>query len=90
MGNNLYGSATNGNGMLRQVLVGIVTAAVIGVWAFASTRASSDDLERVEIESNRADAVLNRELRELRTTLHELDIEQSTFRAQVRESLGIK
>ena len=90
MGNNLYGSATNGNGVLRQVLVGIVTAAVFGVWAFASTRASSDDLERVEIESNRADAVLNRELRELRTTLHELDIEQSTFRAQVRESLGIK
>ena len=90
MGNDLYGSATNGNGMLRQVLVGVITASVIGVWAFASTRASSDDLERVEIESKRADATLNRELRELRGTLHELDVEQSTFRAQVRESLGIK
>jgi len=91
MGNNLYGSATNGNsGMLRQVLVGVVTAAVLGVWAFASTRASSDDLERVEIESKRADVTLNRELKELRGTLHELDIEQSTFRAQVREALDIK
>ncbi len=91
MGNNLYGSVTNGNsGMLRQVLVGVVTAAVLGVWAFASTRASSDDLERVEIESKRADDTLNRELKELRGTLHELDIEQSTFRAQVREALDIK
>ena len=90
MGNDSYGGISNGNGMLRQVLVGIITASVIGVWAFASTRASSNDLERVEIESNRADAVLNRELKNLRSTLHELDIEQSTFRAQVRESLGIK
>jgi hypothetical protein len=91
MGNNLYGSTTNGNsGILRPVLVGIITAAVLGVWAFASTRASSRDLERVEIESKNSDLVLNRELRELRGTLHELDIEQSTFRAQVRESLGIK
>lgn len=90
MGNNLYGSATNGNGMLRQVLVGVVTAAVIGVWAFASTRASSDDLERVEIESKTADIALHHELKELRGTLHELDVEQSTFRAQVREALDIK
>ena len=91
MGNNLYGSATNGNsGMLRQVLVGVVTAAVLGVWAFASTRASSRDLERVEIESKNADVTLNRELKELRGTLHELDVEQSTFRAQVREALAIK
>jgi|LWDU01.1.fsa_nt_gi hypothetical protein len=91
MGNNLYGSATNGNsGILRQILVGIITAAVLGVWAFASTRASSRDLERVELESKNADVTLNRELRDLRGTLHELDIEQSTFRAQVRESLGIK
>jgi len=91
MGNNLYGNVTNGNsGMLRQVLVGVVTAAVLGVWAFASTRASSRDLERVEIESKNADVTLNRELKELRGTLHELDVEQSTFRAQVREALDIK
>ena len=91
MGNNLYGSATNGNsGILRPVLVGIITAAVLGVWAFASTRASSRDLERVELESKNADVTLNRELKELRGTLHELDIEQSTFRAQVREALDIK
>ena len=90
MGNNLYGSVTNGNGMLRQVLVGVVTASVIGVWAFASTRASSRDLERVEIESRSADAALNQEVRELRQYLHELDIEQSAFRAQVREALSIK
>ena len=91
MSNDLYGSVPNGNGgLLRQILVGVITAAVLGVWAFASTRASSRDLERVEIESIRADAALNKELKELRSTLHELDIEQSTFRAQVRESLGIK
>jgi len=91
MGNDLYGSAANGNSsILRQILVGVITAAVLGVWAFASTRASSRDLERVELESKNADVILNRELRDLRDTLHELDIEQSTFRAQVRESLGIK
>ena len=89
--NDLYGSTPNGNsGILRQVLVGIITAALLGVWAFASTRASSRDLERVELESRGADLTLNRELRELRGTLHELDIEQSTFRAQVREALAIK
>ncbi|NRA11448.1 MAG: hypothetical protein HRT57_05800 [Crocinitomicaceae bacterium] len=75
---------------MRQITVGIVTAAVIGVWAFASTRASSHDLERVEIESRSADAALNQEIRELRTYLHELDVEQSAFRAQVREALSIK
>ena len=91
MGNDLYGSAANGNSaVLRQILVGIITASILGVWAFASTRASSSDLERIEMESKSADAALNRELRDLRATLHELDIEQSTFRAQVRESLGIK
>lgn len=91
MGNDLYGSAANGNsGILRQILVGVITAAVLGVWAFASTRASSRDLERVELESIRADSAIRSELKELRGTLHELDIEQSTFRAQVRESLGIK
>jgi hypothetical protein len=91
MGSNLYGSATNGNnGMLRQILVGVITAAVLGVWAFASTRASSRDLERFEIESKNADIVLTKEIRNLRGILHELDIEQSTFRAQVREALDIK
>ena len=91
MSNNLYGSDPNGNGsILRQILVGIITAALLGVWAYASTRASSRDLERVELESKNADVALNRELRELRGTLHELDVEQSTFRAQVREALDIK
>jgi len=91
MSNDLYGSAANGNsGILRQILVGIITAAVLGVWAFASTRASSRDLERVELESKHADSRLNAEMRELRGTLHELDIEQSSFRAQVREALDIK
>ena len=88
MAKDLYGD--NSNGLMRQITVGIVTAAVIGVWAFASTRASSHDLERVEIESRSADAALNQEIRELRTYLHELDVEQSAFRAQVREALSIK
>ena len=88
MAKDLYGD--NSNGLMRQVSVGIVTAAVIGVWAFASTRASSHDLERVEIESRSADAALNQEIRELRGYLHRLDVEQSAFRAQVREALSIK
>ena len=91
MNNNLYGNGVTGNGcILRQILVGIVTSAVLGVWAFASTRASARDLDRVEIESKHADSRLNAEMRELRATLHELDIEQSSFRAQVREALDIK
>ena len=91
MSKDLYGAVTNGsNGLVRQILVGIITASVLGVWAFASTRASSHDLDRVELESRSADAALNREVRELRDYLHELDVEQSAFRAQVREALDIQ
>jgi hypothetical protein len=90
MAKDLYGNVSNGNGLLRQISVGVVTAAVIGVWAFASTRASSHDLERIEIESKNADIALNKDVKELRQYLHRLDIEQSAFRAQVREALDIK
>jgi len=88
--NTLYENGTGSNGLVRQILVGIVTASVIGVWAFASTRASSADVEQMEMELKAADAALNAEVKELRSYLHTLDIEQSEFRAQVREALSIK
>lgn len=91
MGNNtLYGDNSSDNGIIRQILVGVITASVIGVWAFASTRASSADVEQMELELKAADAALNTEIKELRTYLHTLDVEQSEFRAQVREALDIK
>ena len=88
--NTLYENGAGSNGLVRQILVGIVTASVIGVWAFASTRASSADVEQMEVELKAADAALIMEIKELRSYLHNLDVEQSEFRAQVREALSIK
>ena len=79
----------NSNGILRQVIIGIVTAAVVGVWVFASTRASSEDLNQVEIELKAVDLELKTDLKELSNDIHEIDVEQSAFRAQVRQALSI-
>ena len=65
--------------MIQAFLVRVVTplmvAAMVGVWAFASTRAGDDDLEETVslIEDN----------------VHTLEVEQAAFRAQVRAALRI-
>ena len=90
MPSTLYGdSDNNGNGIMRQVIIGVTIAAILGVWAFASTRASYDDLKEVESELKAADLEFKAELKELSDDIHTFDVRQSAFRAQVREALRI-
>ena len=85
MPNTLYGDEPNG--ILKQVAIGVITAAILGVWAFATTRASSQDMKELEVELKATDAEFKGELKELQDDIHELEIHQSAFRAQVREAL---
>ena len=87
MPNTLYGD--DPNGILKQVAIGVITAAILGVWAFATTRASSQDMKELEVELKATDAEFKGELKELQDDIHELEIHQSAFRAQVREALRI-
>ena len=90
MPSTLYGeNRVSGDGILKQVIVGITVAAVLGVWAFASTRASSADLAEVEAESKAADIEFKIEIKELSDDLHTFDVRQASFRAQVRQALSI-
>ena len=87
MPNTLYGDEPNG--ILKQVAIGIITAAILGVWAFATTRASSQDVKELEVELKATDAEFKIELNQLQDDIHELEVHQSAFRAQVREALRI-
>ena len=82
-------SETNGgiNGMFKQIIVGIAIAAVAGSAAFATTRASSGDVVRVEVESKLRDNSMLIELTRLRTAFHREEVEQAEFRAEVRGAL---
>ena len=80
---------TNGgiNGMTKQIIVGVTIAAVAGSAAFASTRASSGDVVRVEVESKLRDTDMLVELTRLRSAFHQEEIQQAEFRAEVRGAL---
>ena len=82
-------SETNGgiNGMTKQIIVGVAIAAVAGSAAFASTRASSGDVVRVEVESKLRDNSMLVELTRLRNDFHIEEVEQAEFRAEVRGAL---
>ena len=87
MPSTLYGDESNS--VIKQVSIGIITAALLGGWAFATTRASSQDMKELEVELKATDAEFKGELKELQDDIHELEIHQSAFRAQVREALRI-
>ena len=87
MPSTLYGDESNS--VIKQVSIGIITAALLGVWAFATTRASSQDVKELEVELKATDAEFKVELKELQDDIHELEVHQSAFRAQVREALRI-
>ena len=89
MPNTLYGEPRSSEGVFRQVIIGVTIAAVLGVWAFASTRASSADLSKVESELKAADLEFKVEIKELSSDIHRFDVRQAAFRAQVREALRI-
>ena len=91
MPSTLYGESNNdgANSVLKQIIIGVAISAVLGVWAFASTRASYADLKEVETELKAADLEFKAEIKELGDDIHEFDVRQSAFRAQVREALRI-
>lgn len=90
MPSNLFGEdETSSNGILRQIVIGLTIAAILGSWAYASTRASSEELDEVELELKAVDLELKNDLKDLTGNIHEIDVEQSAFRAQVREALRI-
>ena len=75
------------NGMFKQIIVGIAIAAVAGSAAFATTRASSGDVVRVEVESKLRDNSMLIELTRLRNDFHQEEVQQAEFRAEVRGAL---
>ena len=85
------------NEVFRQVLVGVTIAAIAGVWAFASTRASTISVDEVKVEMKELETgvarkfeMIGEDLDELQDTMHRSEVEQSAFRAQLREKLNIE
>ena len=87
MANNTLYKNGGINGMTKQIIVGVAIAAVAGSAAFASTRASSGDVVRVEVESKLRDNSMLVELTRLRNDFHIEEVEQAEFRAEVRGAL---
>ena len=86
----------NGNDFALRILGSLLTAGVIGVWGYAVTRASAEDLVEIEIsvqevarEGVEREFRIESQLGTIREQVHEIDVEQSAFRAQVREALRI-
>lgn len=82
--------------VFKQVLVGVLIAAIAGVWAFAATRASNASVNDIKIEVKQLEAELEDDIDrignnidDIKDTFHRAMIEQTEFRAQVREKLQI-
>lgn len=82
--------------VFRQVLVGVLITAIAGVWAFASTRASTTTVDLVRVEVRELEEDVDRDLEtigqnidDIKEGFHRAMIEQTEFRAQVREKLQI-
>jgi len=82
--------------VFRQVSVGVLISAMCGLWVFAATRASSESVNDVREEvkhlENKFDEDIDRirsNTDEIKDTFHRAMIEQTEFRAQVREKLEI-
>ena len=84
------------NDIFKQILIGVTIAAIAGVWAFASTRASIASVDDVKIEFKEFEDEIEEDIDnissnidEIKDTWHRAAIEQTEFRAQVREKLDI-
>jgi len=82
--------------MFKQISVGVIIAAIGGVWVFATTRASIADVNELEddvrIMGNKLEEDIDQiraNTDEIKDTFHRALIEQTEFRAQVREKLKI-
>lgn len=85
------------NDIFKQILIGVTIAALAGVWAFASTRASTASVVDVELEMKELEVEIEEDIDtissnidEIKETFHRAAIEQTEFRAQVREKLDIQ
>ena len=85
------------NDIFKQILIGVTIAAIAGVWAFASTRASIASVDEVKIEFKEFEDEIEEDIEtissnidEIKDTWHRAAIEQTEFRAQVREKLDIR
>jgi len=77
------------NGEIKRLAYSLILAAILGAWGFAATRASSDELEKVDKNSKERDKELEESGEWFRDKLHEMNVEQAAFRGQVREALRI-
>ena len=82
---------------MRRLLVTLMAAAIVGVWTFAGTRASSQDIaevaaeiEQVEREAKERHAELDAKVDEINKTIQLEAVEAASFRAEVRAALEIR
>ena len=84
-------------GEAKKIAAGLATAAIIGVWSFAATRASSDDIaivtseiEEVEREAKERHQELAAKVDEIAEKIQQEAVAAAAFRAQVRAALEIR
>tara|TARA_R110000868_G_scaffold16081_9_gene72861 strand:- start:5970 stop:6233 length:264 start_codon:yes stop_codon:yes gene_type:complete len=82
--------------VFRQVSVGVLISAMCGLWVFAATRASTASVSVVRDEVKNLESKLDEDINRIRSntdeikdTFHRALIDQTEFRAQVREKLDI-
>lgn len=83
--------------MFRQVSVGVIIAAIGGLWVFATTRASMADVNAVKNDVRQLEYALEGDIDEMKNniesikdTFHKIRIDQARFQTQVREKLDIR
>ena len=90
--------STSTHDVLLRFVTPIVVAAVLGVWAFASSRASradlialesrtSEDIDRIEDSASDLEGRILVQLENVRDTTTAIQIEQAEFRAELRQML---
>ena len=84
------------NGTLKMIAVPLLVSAIIGAWVYSSTRASKADLFKVEakvfsveLKGEAREEKINEALDQIEDSVHQIEVEQASFRAQVREALRI-
>jgi len=79
------------NGMIiKSAAAAILAAAVIGGWAFATTRASSDDLETHRVLDRGRHVKTNDVVAAIKERAAEERLRAAVFRAQIRAALNVK
>ena len=85
-----------GNEFLRNVGYPIMLALILAIAAFTSSRAGHEDLSRVERIGEEREAHILREIEKVEETVsrlkakvHQSEVDQAAFRAQVRAALRI-